>query len=265
MRRMTGILMCCLLATASLVAQTPTVTSDGPSAPSASGVLSGSLSSMGAAGIAGLGTGTLTAVITADYVAGGDEPTTTPFTIRILGFDNIRFEVGGVNPATTVIKGAGGWSTVGGKTTAIPVQALVGRRLELFPILALARWTVSPRAKAAYVGLEPAANGSLHHIRVSELPSSSAANLPPQLQALFQWDVLVDSTSLLPVSIDFRAPAGDWRRTMPARLEFSGYTEIGGVLMPTTIARYDAGQKTSEIHIHSVTFNVPVADDLFRR
>ena len=230
MRRMTGILMCSLLVTASLVAQTPMVTSDGPSVPSvawqhlrlAFGKL-GWLRTPGAPlpGLAAIGT--LTYYAPDRSVAGS-----ATVVIKCRGSRQYRIDVtDATGTATTIVNDTGGIHTgPDGKSNKLPASSAVSMRSPWFPFLLDALNLDDPGTVVSGSG-PLLASGLSQQIRAG---TAAGQDVMSALRARASNLTISFDANEMPARIDFvRVAADNHYVTVPFSLLLSDYRSVGNI------------------------------------
>lgn len=89
-----------------------------------------------------------------------------------------------------------------------------------------------------FVGQESRDGVSVDHVVVS-VPPIDSTPVQAWMASLSQTDIFLDSTSLLPVEVDFNVhPDNDATVNIPVEIRFSNYAESAGVWQPATIEKY---------------------------
>lgn len=250
-----------------LVALLLTLTASGQSAapqsvqrdPQAVAALAGALTALGGsaqplpASIAGSGTYTR-------LLAGS--PVSYPFRVKVMGFDNFRWEVDTPDQGTvvTIVSGTASWRQTAQGTDAISVGEIPGNTFESFPALALAQWAASSSVGVTLVGLETIAGRSVQHVSI-------APTLPPGTDPLraniyattHQREVFLDPKTFMPVRLRYYRHSRDWRVATPVDVEYSNFQLMSGIAFPLTITTYTGGQPSTQFQYQSLTMNAPVS------
>lgn len=273
------LLLACLISPAALLAQessspAPTTT-PGPQTPQAASILQQSLRAM-----TGGSAVTDVTMIGTEIVTIGS--TSESGTIKMIATSSGQGELAVSLPSDTrteirTVSTSGSTLTeIGGDGVphAVHTQSTLSPHPAWFyPALVLASGLSSPQYSSSYIGEETRNGAAVQHLTVS-LVSTLGSSVQGNLQALTQYDVYLDSSSLLPVAMAFTAhpydPANPDRQLIPDRtitfdhleeVRYSDYRVIQGLTVAfhiQTILNIGAANLISDIQVSSVTFNTGV-------
>lgn len=229
--------------------------------------LNAALNAMQGASLAVPNASPTTVVITGTYSSfTGTDTTPHPISVKVLGFDEIRWEADEPDGTyVTVFANGAGWRRApSGSVASLAIRESVGRQLEILPLLAIADWISSPDYSCQTVSLETLNGRSVQHLAVSRPPAwTNDAQQQTQIQDLTKVDLYIDSQTNTPVRLHYNEHPRDWRVNVSINLDFSNYQSAGGVLMPMTIDRTVEGVKVGEFQFTSVTFNASFSSSDF--
>lgn len=229
--------------------------------------LNAALNTMQGASLATPNASPVAVVITGTYSSfTGTDTTPHPISVKVLGFDQIRWEADEPDGTyVTVFANGDGWRRApSGSVASLAIRESVGRQLEILPLLAVADWISSPDYSCQTVGLETLNGRSVQHLAVSRPPAwTNDAQQQTQIQNLTKIDLYIDSQTNRPVRLHYNEHPRDWRVNVSIDLDFSNYQPTGGVLMPMTIDRTVEGVKVGEFQFTSVTVNASLSSSDF--
>ena len=212
-------------------------------------ILTQSLTTMGAIAspaLATLAQGTVT------YPDG----TQNPVTIRTLGVDYIRNDVG--QGTFSFVSAAGsGFLLLNGKRSALKPWVTQYKRAEHIPSLTLMGEIQNPDLQARYLGSEDVNGLPAHHIRLSVLATDGT---PSDVQDLIsEFHVWIDQASLLVVRTrGFNFSPEVIQNRSPVDTYYSDYRQQDGALVPFHLTRFLENQKDSEIAFSSISLTASV-------
>jgi hypothetical protein len=151
---------------------------------------------------------------------------------------------------------AGSWS--GPDTISHPVanHNLLAEPVWFFPAFAIARRLSSTGYVATYVGHETHNGQGVEHISVSQTASPQIPSGLFPLQHLTQVEFFLDSTTLLPSTIDFTIhPDNNALLDIPVEVRFSDYRPVSGAQVPFHVQKYLNNSLILDFQATSVTFN----------
>ena len=153
--------------------------------------------------------------------------------------------------------------TYASESTNPPLESGVTDQCPDFPLPLLLATLSSPDAALRYIGAETLNGTAVQHI---QLWNSFASK--PRLQKLAPFslrDIWFDSASALPLKVAYTRRAGAGAvPVFPVEVNFSNYTNVGGVLYPFQIKKSFNGTLWQTINIHAVSFNTGLTDTQFQ-
>ena len=203
------------------------------------------------------------ALLTGNYTSYEDESTGT-ITIKYRGQTEVRQEIrtAGSNWTIAVREGKG-WAEHDGERRDLPLWVTKYLRPMLLPTLSRIRDFAESKSNLTYIGLEDLNGTSVHHIRISSLPTDDT---PAKIEDLMsEFHVFIDSQSFIVVktlSFDFSPKIVENR--VAIETYYDDYKPVSGQLIPFHIQRFTAATKTSEITITSARINVGLTDSEFQ-
>jgi len=184
------------------------------------------------------------------------------FVAKVRGEDwALETTIGNRTNKFRVLNGSGTLDN-GGSIKLFQPSITSGTRLDLFPLFH--RWTEFNQPGSLAWGVGPT---TLDGVACTQIHVHSAlTNLhPAESEQHGEIDVLVDFTSGLIAAIRYKAMLG-----MPnphligIENRFAQYQRLGGLLMPTRITRYLAGQPRTVFQVTAVQINNGFTDQDFR-
>jgi hypothetical protein len=241
----------------STIAQTPA------SSPSGLSVLQNSLQAL--TGRTTVTDVTLTGAV--ERIAGSDDETGTVTYKAILG--SSRLDLSLPNGTRSEIRApgpngaAGNWIGPDGTVHEIAQHNLL-TDTGWFPIFALTNSISGTNGLLTYVGQETKNGGSVIHISYSQ----QFPNLPATVAALWQHsthlDMYLDSSTLLPVALDFNThPDDNQALDIPVEFLFSDYRSVGSLTIPFHIQKYLNGSLFLDVQFQSITTNSGLSSSSF--
>jgi hypothetical protein len=167
------------------------------------------------------------------------------------------------NQTTTVSNSGSGYVIQGGTKSSLPVWLTKYRRAGHVPVFSRMADYAQPTTNITYVGLEAVNGASVHHIRISSIPTDGT---PANVESLIsEFHVFVDATSLLPVkTLSFDLSPLAIQNRVPIETYYTNYQSVNGVLVPFHITRYFRGQTQMDIVLTGVQFNVGLPNTDFQ-
>lgn len=161
--------------------------------------------------------------------------------------------------ATQAVQRAGAWIGPDGVIHGMATHNVMTDATWFFPPSTLARILSSGGYILSYVGPETLNGQSVTHLQVSQ-PLPATMTVPQQVATLMlhlsQMDLYLDSTTLLPVALDFNVhPDNNAGLDIPAEIQFSNYQPVNGVQVPFHVQRYLNNGLVLDLQINNVTFN----------
>lgn len=133
-----------------------------------------------------------------------------------------------------------------------------------FPVLG--SLAPSQNAVLSYVGTEARNGASVQHIRSYLYQPVLTPTAVPKVgpQQLSTMDFYLDATTLLPVAIAYNEhPDNAWMTNLPIEVDFANYQNMGGVMVPTHIQRYQQGTLMIDLTISGAAFNTGLSISTF--
>lgn len=151
---------------------------------------------------------------------------------------------------------SGVWIGVDGVSHKIPFHNLASESAWFFPAFGIARPLLSAAYMATYVGHETRNGSGVEHIVVSQVSVAGTAGEFPTLEHLTQIDLLLDSSTLLPVALTFNVhPDKDAGLDIPITIQFSDYRAISGIQVPFHVQRYLNNSLTLDLQFQMALMN----------
>ena len=236
--------------------------------PQAATIMRGSLSSMGAASYSQGTLQTTSGAAVQDSQAKGTisfgDGSSGDITIKTKGLGLLRHDIKtNGDQITSVTNGNSGHVVQGGNKTDLPLWIIKYQRAGHIPVLSRMAEYAQANTNLTYVGLETVAGASVHHIRISSLPTDDT---PADLEDLIsEFHVFVDVNSLLPVkTLSFALSPQAMQNRAPIETYYSDYRPVGGILVPFHVTSYLRGQKLADIVLSSVELNVGLSVNDFQ-
>jgi|ERR1700730_12052577 len=231
-------------------------------------IISASLSSMGVSGYSQGAPQTTSGVAVQDSLAMGTvslwDGMSGSITLKTKGIGLVRsdFSING-NQTAVVANNGSGYVTQGGGKSNLPLWVTKYRRAGHSPVFSRMADYAQPNTNITYVGLETIAGASVHHIRISSLPTDGTPVAAEYL--ISEFHMFIDAASMLPVkTLSFDLSAGAMQNRVPIETYFSDYRSIQGILVPFRVTRYLRGQKQMDIVLTSVQLNVGLSSADFQ-
>jgi hypothetical protein len=240
--------------------QAPTSTTQNPQAVT---VLTQSLNAMGGvAAVSAIQDFTGTGTITYNWA---NEQVQAPVKVQSMGVNTLRIDSNLNNGTQTwaIDRTAGVFIAPSGTRRTAPFYNLATAGGLTFPALRLVSILQSAATAVTYVG-QVARNGSTAYQIHCVLPTSAAAHPGPSLSAFGAFDLFIDATSLLVVSLQETAYSeSNFQVTFPHEIDFSNYQTVGGVAVPFAITESIGGQQTWSLSLNSLSFNSGLTEAVF--
>lgn len=210
---------------------------------------------------------TLTAA--ANTIAGSDDESGTA-TLKAVAIGassvNLSFSSGQRSEIinTSAITPTGSWSGPDGVAHAAVFHNLLTGPFWFFPAFALAANSSAPAALVTYIGHETHNGQAVEHLTIAQ--SSPSADPPggPSYSHLTQLDFFLDSTTLLPVALDFNVhPDNNALLDIPVEIQFTSYTAVNGAQIPYHIQKFLNNTLALDLQIQSATFNSGLSTSSF--
>ena len=86
--------------------------------------------------------------------------------------------------------------------------------------------------------------------------ASQTATTTSLIQRLSQVDIYLDSTTNLPVAVDFNThPDTDANENLPIEIQFSGWQPVSGIHVPSRIQKFLQGSLTLDLSALTISVN----------
>jgi hypothetical protein len=231
--------------------------------PQAVALLTQSLNAMGGvAAISAIQDYTGTGTITYNWA---NQPVQAEAKVQSMGVNTLRIDSNLNNGTQTwAIDGmAGVFIAPSGTRRNAPVYNLAITGGLTFPALRLLSILQSASTSVTYVG-QVTRNGSTAYQVHCVLPISPSAPPAPNLPAFGAFDLYIDATSLLVVSLQETAYSEtNFQVSFPHEIDFSNYQTVGGVAVPFAITESIGGQQTWSLSLTGLSFNSGLTEAVF--
>ncbi len=163
-----------------------------------------------------------------------------------------------------VNNGSGSLREPSGTTTSIPFHNAVNFGSLTFPLAHLAAALQEPSMSISYAGIVTTGGRQAHQIRVRQVfNSQSDAN--DAVGKLTARDYFIDvATFQILGTLDMVHPQRDPADNHAHEIQFSDYRLANGILVPFSITERVAGQRTWNIQLDRISFNVGLRDTDFQ-
>src|SRR5215469_6781747 len=129
---------------------------------------------------------------------------------------------------------------------------------------AVVQTMIDPHVALRYIGQETRNGVVVDHIQMRRPSTAKNAQLARDLEKLSTVEILLDSTSHLPVGVTFNThPDNDYGRDIPTEIRFGDYRATNGVLVPFRIQRWLQGMLNTDLTVTTATVNSGLADREF--
>lgn len=206
---------------------------------------------------------------TATRTAGSDVETGT-ITLQALGYANSRMDFAGSNGNRTEIRNSssgvphGSWIGPDASNHAMASHNCMTDAVWFFPALSILSQISQPNVVATYLGQETRNGSPVQHIRFVTTPLHASLAASAFLASLTAEDIYLDSSSLLPVAVDFNTHADtNVALDVPVEIDFSEYEARSGIWVPLKIEELLNGGPFLDVSIDSVELNSGLSDSNF--
>lgn len=206
---------------------------------------------------------------TATRTAGSDIDTGS-ITLEAKGIAESRFEFSGSAGTLSEVRNAsdqepqGTWTGPDGVLHSMAQHNCLIDAAWFFPALSVLSQASTANVIATYVGQEVRGGASVQHLRFASTLPNLAPTSASLLASLTNEDIYLDSTSLLPVAVNFNAhPDNDALTNIAVEIDFSNYQTVSGIRVPFKIQKLLNNGPFLEINIESVTVNSGLSDSTF--
>jgi hypothetical protein len=125
-----------------------------------------------------------------------------------------------------------------------------------FPVYTLANVASSLEGVLSYVGPETKNAVSVIHIRFSQPQQNAPASIATLQQHLTQMDFYLDSSTLLPVALDFNThPDNNALLDIPVEIRFSEYRTTNSLTIPFHVQQFLNGTLFLELQFQQASIN----------
>ena len=121
---------------------------------------------------------------------------------------------------------------------------------------ALGSLTAGQNVVLSYIGQETRNGGAVQHIQSYVYQPNWPTQGGPTPQQLSTMDFYLDASTFLPVAISFNAhPDSDATNNLSVEVDFSGYQNVAGALVPMHIQKYFQGNLLLDVTATSAALN----------
>ncbi|MGH9509003.1 MAG: hypothetical protein ACRD2Q_08660 [Terriglobales bacterium] len=194
--------------------------------------------------------------------ADGREPARS-LLVKSKGADRVRNEITAADRQETYVVNRGRGHELRGETRkALPAHAIGYHRPEHIPAFACQVDLGRSQMEAVFVGVEAVRGRAAYHIK---FVAAARGDADDGLEALLsEFHVFLDGETLVVLKTWNYVFAPDAIENHSRwELYYSDYRNVGGVMMPFRIERYDNDQKLEEVVFSRVLTNVGIADSEF--
>ena len=150
---------------------------------------------------------------------------------------------------------AGWWVESDGVKHQMALHNLMPGPFWFSPAFALSASSSAPGALVTYVGHETHNGQAVEHITVTQTALAISSN-DAVIAHLAQLDFFLDSTSLLPIALDFNVhPDNNELVDIPIEICFLNYNLVSGVQVPFHVEKFFNNSLFLDLQITSVTLN----------
>jgi hypothetical protein len=150
----------------------------------------------------------------------------------------------------------GKWSGSDATWHTMPLHSCWTDPAWFFPALTLQSALNDQQISFTYVGQETKDGVAVQHIQISRLASGQTVTATSLIQRLSQVDLYLDSTTHLPVAIDFNIhPDTDAGLNQPVEVQFSGWQPVNGIQVPSRIQKFLQGSLTLDLTALTISVN----------
>lgn len=184
--------------------------------------------------------------------------------VKSKGSDRVRHEVSAADRQETyVLNGGRGHEIRDSKRKPLPAHTTGYYRPEHLPALACQVDLGRSRMEALFVGVEEVRGRAAYHIKFVAAPKGDA-NEDSIEAALSEFHVFLDGQALVVLKTwNYVFAPNAIENSSRWELYYSDYRDVGGVLVPFRIERYDNDTKLDEVVFTRVSTGVSIADSEF--
>jgi hypothetical protein len=185
--------------------------------------------------------------------------------VKSKGADRVRHEISAADRQEIyVLNGGRGHEIRDAKRRALPAHTTAYYRPEHLPALACQVDLGRSRMEALFVGVQEVRGRAAYHIKFVAAPEKKDADMDAIEVALSEFHVFLDGQTLVVLKTwNYVFAPNAIENSSRWELYYSDYRNIGGVLVPFRIERYDNGTKLDEVAFTSVSTSVGIADSEF--
>ncbi|HEV2416459.1 MAG TPA: hypothetical protein VGX94_01510 [Terriglobia bacterium] len=176
----------------------------------------------------------------ATYTAGSDQETGTA-TLQALGAEQSRVTLNLDNGQRQEIRNGfmGAWSGTDGAAHPMAGHNCWADASWFYPLLTLENAAADPTLSVAFAGPTTINGEAVEELVLSRVMPNQSATVTAEIQKLSTVHFYLDSSSLLPVEIEFNThPDKNFYQDIPLDVEFSDYRPVSGVLVPFHIQKF---------------------------
>jgi hypothetical protein len=206
---------------------------------------------------------------TASFIAGSDQETGTATLEGHTGYESrvVLSLSGGQRSEVRNGLGAppqGKWSGADGIWKSMPVHGCWTDPTWFSPALTIQSALNDPQISLTYLGQGNKAGVAAQHIQMSRVVSGQTATATSLIQRLSQVDIYLDSTSNLPVAVDFNTHSdSDAGLDLPVEVQFSGWHSAGAFQAPSRIQKFLQGSLTLDLSSVTISVNTGLSQSDF--
>jgi hypothetical protein len=158
---------------------------------------------------------------------------------------------------------AGVWSGADAVSHRIFYHNLLVDPTWFFPTFPIMR-RLSATYMVADLGLETRNGQSVEHLVTYELSSLKLASSAPTIEQLSQMEFFLDSTTFLPVAINFNIhPDKNAGLDIPVEVRFSDYRQVNGCQIPFHVQQFINNSLTLELELSAASLNTGLGESSF--
>jgi len=198
---------------------------------------------------------------TASFIAGSDQESGTATLEGHAGYESRivlslsggqRSEIHNASAAPP----QGKWAGPDGAWHSIPLHVCWTDPTWFFPALTLQSALNDSQISFTYVGQGTKVGITVQHIQISRVLPGQTSTATSLIQRLSRVDIYLNSTTNLPVAIDFNAhPDTDATLDLPVEIQFSGWHSVNGIQVPSEIQKFLQGSLTLDLSALTISVN----------
>jgi len=198
---------------------------------------------------------------TASFIAGSDQETGTATLEGHAGYESRILLLLSSGQRSEVRNGSGAppqgkWSGPDGAWHATVLHNCWADPTWFFPALTLQSALNDSQVSLVYVGQETKLGTGVQHIRISRVIPGQTSTATLLIQRLSQVDIFLDSTTNLPVAIDFNTHSDtNASLDLPLEIQFSGWNATNGIQVPSRIQKFLQGSLTLDLSALTISVN----------